>query len=69
MVRLVGHCNKIYQGRFEVFFNGNRGTVCGDEWDLTDDANVVCCQLGFQRAKTAAKSAAFGGVKEKVMKN
>ena len=43
--------------------------MCGDEWDLTDDANVVCCQLGFQRAKTTTNSAAIGGVKEKVMKN
>lgn len=52
-----------------MFFKRNLGRLCGDEWDLTDDANVVCCQLGFQRAKTTANSAAFRGVKEKVMKN
>ena len=42
-----------------MFNDGAWGTVCDDEWDFKD-ANVVCRQVGFQRALTAVKSAAFG---------
>ena len=56
---MVGGGNKTYQGRVEVFINGAWGTVCDDGWDFKD-ANVVCRQLGFQRALTAVKAAAFG---------
>lgn len=47
------------EGRLEVFWNGNWGTVCDDYWDLTD-ASVVCQQLGYPGALLAVTNGRFG---------
>ncbi len=45
-VRLVGGV-KGYEGRLEVHYRGQWGTVCDDGWTQTN-TQVVCRQLGFR---------------------
>ena len=57
-IRLVGG-NSYNEGRVEVNYNGEWGTVCDDGWDDID-AGVACRQLGFGSSGTAVGSAGFG---------
>ena len=56
-VRLVGG-SSYNEGRVEVHYNYQWGTVCDDGWDDTD-AGVVCRQLGFGSSGIAIGSANF----------
>ena len=57
-VRLVnGASNK--EGRVELFYNGEWGTICDDLWGL-EEAFVVCRQLGYPVALGAPGNARFG---------
>ena len=57
-VRLVNGSTR-YEGRVEVYHNGEWGTVCDNGWDLTD-ANVVCHGLHFGQAVLTRHNSFYG---------
>ena len=57
-VRLVGGASD-NEGRVEVLYDGQWGTVCDDSWGF-NDADAVCKQLGFERAEEIYYRAEFG---------
>lgn len=57
-LRLRGGSNES-EGRVEVRYNGQWGTICDDFWDM-NDATVVCKQLGYLMAIRKSTRAEFG---------
>lgn len=58
-LRLAGEKRKHYEGRVEVFYNGEWGTVCDDDFSIYA-AQVVCRELGFLDAESWLPSAKYG---------
>lgn len=57
-IRLVSGADSC-QGRVEVFYKGNWGTVCDDDWGMKD-AIVVCRQINCGQALDYKSNAYFG---------
>ncbi|XP_063956210.1 scavenger receptor cysteine-rich domain-containing group B protein-like [Lytechinus pictus] len=57
-IRLVDGASS-NEGRVEVFYFGQWGTICDDRWGSTD-ARVVCRQLGYSGDALARKGAYYG---------
>ncbi|NWY07706.1 LOX3B oxidase, partial [Nothoprocta ornata] len=57
--RLAGYPRKHNEGRVEVFYNEEWGTICDDDFTLAN-AHVLCRHLGFVAATGWAHSAKYG---------
>ncbi|XP_051508053.1 lysyl oxidase homolog 3B-like isoform X1 [Myxocyprinus asiaticus] len=57
--RLSGFPRKHNEGRIEVFFKGEWGTICDDDFSLAS-AHILCRQLGFVSATGWTHSAKYG---------
>ncbi|KPP61565.1 hypothetical protein Z043_120319 [Scleropages formosus] len=58
-LRLAGSKRKHNEGRVEVYYNGEWGTVCDDDFSIYA-ATVVCRELGYVEAVSWSPSAKFG---------
>ncbi|XP_062252949.1 lysyl oxidase homolog 3B isoform X2 [Platichthys flesus] len=58
-VRLTGYPRKHNEGRVELFYKGEWGSICDDDFSITN-ANVLCRQLGFVSATGWTHSAKYG---------
>ncbi|XP_060928062.1 lysyl oxidase homolog 2b [Limanda limanda] len=58
-LRLAGDKRKHNEGRVEVFYNGEWGTVCDDDFTI-HSAQVVCRELGYLEAISWSPSSKYG---------
>lgn len=58
-LRLAGDKRKHNEGRVEVYYNGEWGTVCDDDFNI-HAAQVVCRELGYLEAVSWLPSAKYG---------
>ncbi|KFV65261.1 Lysyl oxidase 2, partial [Dryobates pubescens] len=58
-LRLAGQKRKHNEGRVEVFYNGEWGTVCDDDFSI-HAAHVVCRELGYVEAVSWLPSSKYG---------
>ncbi|XP_031433543.1 lysyl oxidase homolog 2A [Clupea harengus] len=58
-LRLAGDKRKHYEGRVELFYGGEWGTVCDDDFSI-NAAHVVCRELGYLDAVAWSPSAKYG---------
>lgn len=58
-LRLAGQKRKHSEGRVEVFYKGQWGTVCDDDFSI-HAAHVVCRELGYVEAKSWTASSSYG---------
>ncbi|GBL85108.1 Lysyl oxidase 2A [Araneus ventricosus] len=63
-IRLVGGRNS-YEGNVEIYHLGTWGTICDDEWDISE-ANVICRSVGFSKATKATQNGEFGRGRKKI---
>ena len=58
-LRLAGEKRKHYEGRLEVYYNGEWGTVCDDDFSIYA-AQVACREMGYLDAASWSPSAKYG---------
>uniref|UniRef100_A0A5F9DH49 Lysyl oxidase homolog n=1 Tax=Oryctolagus cuniculus TaxID=9986 RepID=A0A5F9DH49_RABIT len=58
-LRLAGQKRKHSEGRVEVYYDGQWGTVCDDDFSI-HAAHVVCRELGYVEAKSWTTSSSYG---------
>lgn len=67
-LRLAGDKRKHNEGRVEVFYNSEWGTVCDDDFTI-HAAQVVCRELGYLEAVSWSPSSKYGkGTGSKTLK-
>ena len=57
-LRLVGGSHSA-EGRVEVLYEGEWGTICDDNWNIKN-AEVICRMLGYPVALSSKGNAAYG---------
>ncbi|CAN2388281.1 Lysyl oxidase [Pristimantis euphronides] len=57
--RLAGYPRKHNEGRIEVFYNQEWGTICDDDFTM-ENAHILCRHLGFIEATGWTHSAKYG---------